>query len=530
MKMRALRALTIAFVAAATTFAACPGERFDVSIKEPIALKDALLTIIDECDLSLSLEGEGAQSHFDSAKIGYVTLRAVSAEEAVDFFLQRANLHGYLVNDLLTVRYLDTKLFRVDFVNNSRIGSSSADVKIGTASGSSSTSSGSDSSSSDSSTSIKTEEKFDLWSTLSNEISSVLSRPEDGAVAGKDSVFVNPTSGLVTVTGTRRQIDRISEYLDKLLTSLKKQVMIDVQIYEVVLESGNTSGIDWSKLSISFGDKDGSDAGLVGDYGYKEGWTDSTKNRTYEKGFTFSGGVRFNAAGLFDFLKTQGDTRSLSNPKVLAMNNQPTLISVGRNLNYQTLSSTTLSGSSSGSSTQSVEQDSLFVGVLLDITPQIDDDGYITLRLNPSYSDLLHAEDLLRIVDAAGKSLVREIAPDTKSHRISSVVRVRDNDVIVLGGLIDNSTAISERKIPILGDIPFLGRLFGSKKTTDYNREIVFVLTPHVVTDNKPLPSLKALGFGDTTVETIKEYQVNREPKLSEFDDSSSTSKEFDGE
>jgi general secretion pathway protein D len=506
---------------AATMYAACPGERFDITIKEPIALKDALLTIIDECDLSLSLEGEGTQGRFETAQVGYVTLRAVNAEEAVDFFLQRANLHGALINDLLTIRYLDTRLFRVDFVNNSRQGSSSADVKIGTATGSSVTTS-SDSSSSDSSTSIKTEEKFDLWSTLDAEISNILSRPEDGAqTVAKGAVFVNATSGLVTVTGTRRQIDRVSEYLDKLLNSLKKQVLIDVQIYEVLLENSNTSGINWDRLSLSFGDASG--GSNVGDYQYTDGWTGSTDNRAITKSFVFSGGVRFSAAGLLDFLKKEGDTRSLSNPKVLAMNNQPTLISVGRNLNYQTLSSTTLSGSSSGSSTQSAENDSLFVGVLLDITPQIDDEGFITLRLNPSYSDLLRSADedpcVSGVPSVAGAGCIRNIAPDTKSHRISSVVRVRDNDVIVLGGLIDNSNDVSENKVPILGDIPFLGKLFGSKTSIVKNREIVFVLTPHIVIDNKVQPSLKALGFSEGMIDNVRANQNNREPRLKEFDD-----------
>ncbi|MDR2151433.1 MAG: pilus (MSHA type) biogenesis protein MshL [Helicobacteraceae bacterium] len=518
--MKALKALTAAFIMTATMYAACPGERFDVTIKEPIALKEALLAIIDECDLSLSLEGEGTQAQFDSAKIGYVTLRAVNAEEAADFFLQRANLHGFLVNDLLTIRYLDTRLFRVDFVNNSRSGSSTADVKIGTATGSSGSSDGS--SSSDSTTTIKTEEKFDLWTTLEKEIGSVLSRPEDGAKAGANSVFVNPTSGIVTVTGTRRQVDRVSEYLDKLLNSLKKQVLIDVQIYEVQLDNKNTSGIDWSRLSLSIGNLAGDGPGGAG-YDYTDEWRGSTDNRHIDKGFILSGKVRFDAMGMLDFLKKQGETRSLSNPKVLAMNNQPTLISVGKNINYQTLSSTTLSGSSSGSSTQSAENDSLFVGVLLDITPQIDDEGYITLRLNPSYSDLLRAGDedpcFNGVASITGGNCIRNIAPDTKSHRISSVVRVRDNDIIVLGGLIDSSSDVQENKVPILGDIPFLGKLFGSKATITRNREIVFVLTPHVVVDDQVQPSLKALGYGEVMIDKIRDDQSSRAPKLKEFDD-----------
>ncbi|GHS87928.1 pilus (MSHA type) biogenesis protein MshL [Campylobacterota bacterium] len=522
--MRALRALFIMLMMGAAAFAACPGGRFDVSIKEPIALKDALLSIVDECDISLSIEGEGTQDRFDSAKIGYVSLRAVSAEEALDFFLQRANLHHTIVNDVLTIRYLDSRLFRVDFVNNSRKGKSSADVKIGTSVGTGGSSSGGSSeSSSDSSSSIQTEETFDLWGTLDKELNAILQRPEDGAtsIKGGDAIVINAKSGLVTVTGTRRQLDRVSEYLDKTLSTLRKQVLIDAQIYEVILNDGHTSGIDWSALSLGFDTRSGNwDVGrlIPGDtengYYYHGGWDRRTDNAhpNNSKSFAFSISGGWNANGFINFLKTQGEAKSLSSPKVLAMNNQPTLISVGRNLNYQTLSSTTLSGSSSGSSTQSVEQNSLFVGVLLDITAQIDEDGFVTLRLNPSISELLRQTDADVVVDASG-IVPRRIAPDTMSRRISSVARVRDGDVVVLGGMIQNSNEVTENKVPLLGDIPFVGALFGSKKTSVKVSEIVFVLTPHIVSDEKDPVTLKKLGFSDTTIKSVNDYyKVTDEP------------------
>ncbi|MDR2906314.1 MAG: pilus (MSHA type) biogenesis protein MshL [Helicobacteraceae bacterium] len=527
--MRALKVLFLAlFTGTMALFASCPGERFDVMIKDPIALKDALISIVEECDVSLAIEGEGTQAKFDAAQIGYVNLKAVSAEEALDFFLQRANLHHALVNDVLTIRHLDTKMFRVDFVNSSRTGSGTADVKLGTAKGSTGGSSSSDSSS-DSTTTIKTEEKFDLWAGLSKDLAAILNRPEDGA-GGKDaagSIMVNPQSGLVVVTGTRRQIDRVSEYLDKIMANIRKQVLIDVQIFAVELSDQHTSGVDWSALQLGFWagaepPVDGANNDYPWAYGNPASGTDGfyydrnyvgangrdPRWQTQNKTFSYKAGAGFSAAGLVKFLKTQGDTRALSSPKVLAMNNQPTLISVGRNLNYQTLTSTVLSGSSSGSASTSVTQDSLFVGVLLDITAQIDDDGYITMRLNPSVSDLLRESDAMppSAVAAAGAAAgVRSIAPDTMSRRISSVVRVRDGDVIILGGMIQKSNSMIERKIPILGDIPFLGALFGSTTRDDRNNEIVFVLTPHILEEgNKEKLSLKNIGFGE-----VIESEVN---------------------
>ena len=490
--MKPLRILIIALSVVAVLNAACPGERFDITIKEPIALSDALLSIIDECDVSLDLDGEGTERKFRDAKVGYVSLRAVNADEAIDFLLQRANLHHKLNGDQLVIRNLDTKVYKLDYINNSRTGSSSSDIKIGGSAGSSS-SGGSSTSSGDSSTTLKTEETIDFSGDLDKELASVLSRPEDGASGDAKSaaaVLVNSKSGLVTVTGTRKQLDRVTDYLNQTLKSLKKQVLIDVQILSVELVNDKQTGIDWGMLPIN-----ATGAGSY-DYTYNQGGS-NTKAFNFGSGFTASnplnadGGMATSLQKSFiNFLQTQGTTKSLSNPKVLTMNNQPTLISVGDTFNYLLISSAT----TDSESTQTTEQESSFVGVLLDITPQIDDDGYITLRINPSYSYVT------RDSITTSTTGVRTVAPDTKTNNISSVVRVRDGETVVLGGLISTEDSFNERKMPILGDLPFLGKLFGSKTKHTSTNEIVFVLTPHIITDEKAKPSLKTLGFTEDAI------------------------------
>jgi general secretion pathway protein D len=489
--------------------AACPGERFDVTVKEPIGLKDALLSIIDECDLSLTLDGDATAEIYNSAMVGYISLRAVNAEEAIDFLMKRANLHYTLESDLLSIKYIDTRVFKIDFVSNSRSGTSSADIKIGGAAGVGSSSGGSsDTSSGDTSTSIKTEEKFDLWGTIEQEIVAIVSRPEDKA-GGSNAVVVNSSSGLITVSGTRKQIDRVADYLDQTLKSLKKQVLIDVQIISVVLDGDKHTGIDWGAFPFQANS---------GDYQYNRDILNSVDTPPHSFAFgaiiSESGTNLLNFKGSFiNFLKTQGETRSLSNPKVLAMNNQPTLISVGDTINYLLTSSTTLSGSSSGSSTQSTEQQSIFVGVLLDITPQIDEDGFITLRMNPSISELKYAEDKIH------QAAPRNVAPDTVTRSISSVVRVRDGEVIVLGGLISNFSQVSESKIPLLGDIPFLGKLFGATRSVDQTQEIVFVLSPRIVNDDSKRPTLKDLGYGEEVKKQLIPASASDMPKMKDFDE-----------
>lgn len=484
--------------------AECSSERFDINIKEPIQLKSALYSIMQECGYSLSVEGKETQKIFNQAKISFTQLKGVKADEAIRILMNRSNLHYSLQSDLIVVKYIDTRLFKIDFINNTRESTSSSDIKIGgsTTGGSSETKDSSGSSTGSSSSIIKTKEQFDFWGTLQDEIYSILNRPEDDDVEiKKESIVVNPRSGVVAISGTFRQIERVSKYLERTLRSLRKQVMIDVQIIAVDSDGKKATGIDWHKFPLFTITGQG-----VGNYG------DSSVSGV-SSGYTFTGKtdeISFKLDAFLNFLKTQGTTKALSNPKVLAMNNQPTLISVGDTINFLIKTSTVLSGGGSGSASESTEPQELFVGVLLDITPQIDDDGYITLRINPSISELKYVEDNLR------QDKPREVAPDTINRRISSVVRAKDRDVIVLGGLISNLNRVEESKLPLLGDIPFFGNLFRATRKSNTQRELVFVLTPHIIDDDNSVV-LQDLGYQGDTEKLLKPNLRYNVPKIKEM-------------
>ena len=198
---------------------------------------------------------------------------------------------------------------------------------------------------------------------------------------------------------------------------------------------------------------------------------------------------------MINFLETKGKTKIISSPKVTTMNNQPAIISVGDTINYVLKSTNT--GDYQGGSTQSDDQYSIFVGILLNILPEISDDNRIMLRINPSLSSLKYAEDNVRTNNR------REIAPDTLQKKLSSVVWVDDGDTVILGGLIGATKSKDNTRVPVLAEIPLIGNLFKSTADVLSTSELIFVVTPHII-DNTGAPlatSLKELGYSKSIYE-----------------------------
>jgi general secretion pathway protein D len=456
-------------------FARCDEDRLNISLPTSIGISDLLAAVADECSLTIIYEDQDAQKTSDTKSLAVVNFIDLTLDEILVTLLNRNNLHYTIDNELLSISSLKTINIKVDYLDTMRKGNSNTDVII---SGSSSSgggassggaSSGGGSASGQTGAYITTEEAFDFWTDLSQNLELILNRPEDKK-NDTGTIVINKKSGIVTITGTHNQLKRVQEYIDQVLSALRKQVVIDVQVLSVILDNSNSTGIDWSQFSIG--------AAINSNF----------QLDAVEKVQPFAAGTgNFNASAFFNFLRTFGDTKSLSNPKILAINNQPTMISVGDNINYLVKSAVVSAGTTATTSESQTPQ-SLFVGVLLDITAQIDDNDYITLRINPSISEFKYSQDAVK------QDGVRNLPPDTVTRRISSVVRVKDGSTVVLGGLISNTKGENEKKIPLLGDIPYLGRLFRSTDTADVVTEIVFVLQPKIV-DIDTAPSLNELGF-----------------------------------
>ncbi|HIC99164.1 MAG TPA: type II protein secretion system D protein, partial [Pyrodictiaceae archaeon] len=203
---------------------------------------------------------------------------------------------------------------------------------------------------------------------------------------------IDKNSGLITVTGTRNQIEEIRKYINNLNDRLHKEVLIDVKIYSVELSKSNQTGIKWSELSFSLPSK-------------------QIKTNELDEYFAGSYSIfsetTFNIAGLLNFLAQNGNVNSISNPKIVTLNNQKAIISVGDTIYYKYISAK--KKDENGNPIIQYTIDNKFVGVLLDITPQISNNGEIVLSINPKINEFKNLNQLL--------NSNREMPPDTKGAK-----------------------------------------------------------------------------------------------------------------
>jgi MSHA type pilus biogenesis protein MshL len=291
-----------------------------------------------------------------------------------------------------------------------------------------------------------------------------------------DDVIVNALAGTITINGTDKQHHLVQEYLTKVERGAQRQVLIEATIVEVVLSNAYQGGVDWSRISQS--------AGLA-----------------FQSSMI---GPRLAAAPLFALFYNQnnqrqgdisvtvklleqfGRTKVLSSPKLMALNNQTALLKVVTNLVYfevqvqQGLTTTTgvVQPATINTTPRTVSE-----GVVMSVTPQINEDGRVTLTVRPTISD--------RIADAADPNPLLTIpnnVPVMRVREMESVLQVGNGQTIVLGGLMQDRTRFDRDQIPIVGDVPTVGEAFRFRNEAASKTELIIFLRPTVV-DNPSLES-----------------------------------------
>lgn len=480
----------------------CETQLFTATLNSELTIGDVVENLADECDLSLIVKDSEAKKKM-AEKLYFVKVNNASLNEFLDTVLTENDISYILEDSKLKISYLTTKTFKIHYIAGDRKGTSNAHVTIANsgnkgqqAGGQQSRGQGSDSSSgSKTGVSIESTDDFKFWSKIEKEIHDLINRPEDAYTA--PTPIVNAEAGMITVTGTNNQLQRVANYIDGLDHQLKSQVLIDVKILSVTFDDSYTTGVDWNQLYSLQNMAIASASTLQNNIGSLTSVTDGELSIGDMTGVSGTDPKRSGAIitrgstkinDVVKFLKTQGDVKSISNPKILTLNNQPALISVGNELFYKIISTSLLQGAAGGGSQQTGEViDSVFAGILLDITPEISDDGSITLKINPSISDT---------IDTVSTSTTgsRTIPPDLSRKQISSVVTLQDGQHVILGGLISSKTGTKVSKVPLLGDLPLLEHLFKREVRVDTVDELVLIITPHIIKKDKVL-SLEDLGY-----------------------------------
>jgi len=492
----------------------CSSKLFSVTIDSKLTIGDVIDNLADTCDLTVLVKDEAARKRMNK-KLYYVKLKNSTFKGFLNTILKDNDLYYTLSGNKLKISYLITRTFRIHYISGQRIGKSNAHVTIANSNNSASANGSSagtgGSGASKTGISIESNDEFKFWKTVELEVQRILIGASDGSThytktgeswTGPDgqvweynplAPIVNAEAGMVTVTGTDRQINRVGKYIHTLTKQIKSQVLIDVRIISVTFDDSSTTGVDWSQLyglqnfaisSLSMAQRNISSYTFDNLAGITEStFAEGTKPRNAQV-VNITGNAK--VSEIIKFLGTQGDVKAISSPRVMTLNNQPALISVGKELFYKIKSSSTASNAGGATSAEGELVDSVFAGILLDITPEIAENGMITLKINPSISDT--------VTELANDGGVRTIPPDLVRRQIASVIKVKDGEHAILGGLISSKSGVRVNKIPLLGDLPLLEHAFKREEKINTIEELVIIITPHIVKNSKSV-SLKDLGY-----------------------------------
>lgn len=280
-------------------------------------------------------------------------------------------------------------------------------------------------------------------------------------VSPEGKYTINSQTGTLYVRDTIQSIESISKVINHLKTMMERQILIEAQIIEVSLLEGYQFGIDWNSLRSGLA----ASTNLVDSLSWG-----------LESGLVLnqSAGIPTNQFnGVIDALSTYGDARVVSNPTLRVKHSQPALISVGTSFTYiKTVTVTRSSGIVDGTNSTEVETSSVFDGLILGVIPFIEDDQHLTLQVNPIKSDV--DEQSLIAIDL-GENISVSL-PEVDVKELSTVIGLKSNDTIVLGGLIDRVKGNVSKGFPIFEAIPFLGQLVREDYKISDNKELVVIL------------------------------------------------------
>jgi MSHA biogenesis protein MshL len=329
--------------------------------------------------------------------------------------------------------------------------------------------------------SVQTSTDSKFWEEITNSLKTLAGE------AG--SVVVSPQSGIIIVKAAPANLFMVEKYLRASELISARQVMLEAKILEVELNDGFQSGINWAGLNnngkTAIG-QDGLNVGTVNGVNIGGSITNMLAGAIPgSAGSLF--GVSFNDGNfgvVINLLKTQGAVHVLSSPRIATINNQKAVLRVGTDDFFVTEVTIGMAGTGFSPATPStVTVEPFFSGVALDVTPQIDDKDNITLHVRPSISKVVEKTKTVNLGEQGGV-LVLPLASSTISET-DSVVRLKDGQIVAIGGLMSQVNDDSDNRVPLLGDIPYFGQLFGNTSRANRKREMVVLIKTTLIRDSQ---------------------------------------------
>jgi MSHA biogenesis protein MshL len=289
----------------------------------------------------------------------------------------------------------------------------------------------------------------DLFAQIEDNIKNILSK--NGKYA------LNKMTGVLVVEDTKDRVKLVEEYLARLKKEIDKQVLIEAKILEVSLSDSYSFGVDWSKIIMY--------PSVV--YSQTLNISDSVTSLTILR----NGDIK----AVINAIATFGEIKTLSNPRILVLNNQPAILTSGRIIPFWT-KQLDIVGASVGCTTTTAypvvtyTRRDVLDGITLGVTPHIEDDGDIILNIVPISTSIVDTKKLIDSGQVVGE------APILAVKETGTIVRAKSGDIIIIGGLLDKGESDTETKVPVLGDIPVIGNLFKQKTVSKSRKELIIFM------------------------------------------------------
>lgn len=427
-----------------------------------------------------------------------VTLKDVTLREALDLLSELHGLEYKVIGRHILVgpAALQTQILTVDYPVFNRSGRSDLRVVSGGITGSGGGSpagasspaagngnSGAATGNTPESSRVTTSQKSDLWGEIESTVK-LLIGDKDGR-----SVIVSPQTSNIVVRALPKEIRAVERFLNATRASVERQVMLEAKVVEVQLSNSERSGINWAAFKAGLSLQ--ATAGVVGG-GSSLAPTGSLAGNLISvvPGAALSSaaagvnallGLAFqtsNFAAVLEFLNTQGNIQVLSSPRIATMNNQKAVLKVGTDDFFVTNISTTTSAVGNGStSSPTISVQPFFSGISLDVTPNINAEGFITLHVHPAVSTVTERNKVLNL-GSLGSFTLPLASSDV--NETDAVVRARDGNIIAIGGLMRQASASSDSGIPGVEGV--LRKLLGGQTTRlSEKRELVILLKPTII-------------------------------------------------
>lgn len=369
------------------------------------------------------------------------------------------------------------RTYRIDYLNMSRDskGLVSVSTSVGTTGGAAS-GGGKSSSGNDSNTQMNMASKNQLWNTLTRNLAAIIGDKIEGAgseeLMSTANVIVNRESGVLAVNTSQKKHQQVQAFIDEVMNSARRQVLIEATIAEVTLSDRYQSGVDWSVIANDPSSGINFTTDLVG----------ANLDQSPFSLLEISDTVGDSTLGIsLKALEQFGDVQVLSSPKVIALNNQTAMLKVVDNIVYFDIevNITAATATSATLITYETNINTVPVGFVMSVTPFINENDSVTINVRPTISRVIDTiQDPSPALAQAG---VTSEIPIIQMREIESVLKVNNGDTAIIGGLMQDVTNNKTSGVPILSNIPWLGKLFSYEDDKREKSELVIFIRPVVV-------------------------------------------------